>query len=270
MKLPSLLPGALCCLLTVASAWSQSSSSAPQSISGLDLTAIDKSADPCRDFYQYACGSWLKNNPVPSDESQWSRFSELNQRNQIELRDILQESAQNQTRSAIDAKIGGFYQSCMNEPEIERRGPKPLESELERIAHISNKRDLLNEVARLHERQVSVFFQFGPAPDLKNAKMNIADLDQGGLGLPEKDYYFRSDPKSVEIRQKYVASIAKMFSLIGVAAPDADRKATVVMSVETDLAKASLDVTSRRDPQKLFHQMPKAQLAELSPDFQLS
>ncbi len=253
--------------LVAVSAHGQAPTKDAQSNSGLDLNAIDKSADPCQDFYQYACGSWMKNNPVPSDESRWSRFNELNQRNQIELRDILEDSARNQSRSEIDQKIGGFYQSCMDEPEIERRGAKPLDSELERIAHITNKRDLVDEVARLHDRQVSVFFRFGPAPDLKNAKMNIADLDQGGLGLPEKDYYFRTDPKSVEIRQKYVSSIAKMFALIGDPSSEAEKKASLIMSIETDLAKASLDVTSRRDPQKLFHQMTRAQLVQLSPDF---
>lgn len=267
MKLRTFHFGILCSLFLAQSLRSQSQPYGPASPTGLDLHAIDKSADPCQDFYQYACGTWMKNNPVPSDESSWSRFNELNQRNQNELRDILEDSAKNQSRSETDQKIGGFYHSCMNEPEIEQRGVKPLESELERIAHISNKRDLAGEVARLHERQVSVFFRFGPAPDLKNAAMNIADLDQGGLGLPEKDYYLRTDAKSVEIRQKYVSQISKMFGLIGVAPLESEKKASVILSVETDLAKVSLDVTSRRDPQKLFHQMQRAQVLQLSPDF---
>ncbi len=209
----------------------------------------------------------MKDNPIPPDESRWGRFNELNQRNQVILRGILEEAAKNQSNSPIDQKIGGFYASCMNESEIDQRGDKPLSSELERISHMTTQGELLDEVARLQQRQVSVFFQFGPTPDLKNASMMIAGIDQGGLGLPEKDYYFRTDPKSVEIRQKYVAMIAKMFNLIGVPAPEAEKKAAVVMSIETDLAKASLDVTSRRDPQKLFHEMPKAALAKLSSDF---
>ena len=240
-----------------------------QSPSGIDLGAIDKSADPCQNFYQYACGTWVKNNPVPADESRWSRFNELDQRNQTILRGILDDSAKNQARSAIDGKIGGFYASCMNEPEIEKLGASPLRAELERISHVGNARELLEETARLHSFQVDVFFKLGPSPDLKNAKMMIADLDQGGLGLPEKDFYFRSDPKSTQIREKYVAAIAKTFVLTGVSPAEARKKAARVMSLETELAKASLDVTSRRDPQKMFHEMPKEQVAKLSPQFQL-
>lgn len=256
-----------CGIVCAAALCAQSPEKPPQSASGLDVSAIDKSADPCQNFFQYACGAWIKNNPVPPDESRWSRFDELHQRNQVILRGILEEAAKNQASSPIDQKIGGFYASCMSEHEIEQRGEKPLSSELERISHVTNQGELLDEVARLQQRQINVFFEFGPTPDLKDAKMTIAGVDQGGLGLPEKDFYLRTDPKSVEIRQKYAAMIAKMFSLVGMSAPEAEKKATVVMSIETDLAKASLDVTSRRDPQKLFHEMPKSALAKLSPDF---
>ncbi len=242
-------------------------SASAQSRSGLDLNAIDKSTEPCNDFYQYACGNWLKKNPIPADESRWGRFSELYNRNQDILHGILEDSEQHQDRSSIDQKIGGFYHSCMDEAVIEKRGTAPLQSELERISHIGNRSQLLEEVARLHGQQVGVFFTFDSTPDPKNAKMTIADIDQGGIGLPEKDYYFRTDAKSQEIRQKYVAHIAKMFELIGVSASEAAKKAAVVMSVETDLAKASLDVTSRRDPQLLVHEMSKSNLAQLAPNF---
>ncbi len=238
-----------------------------ESKSGLDLGAIDKSANPCDNFYQYACGNWMKNNPIPADESSWSTFNQLYERNQKILRGILEESEKDQSASSLDQKIGGFYQSCMDESVIEERGTAPLQSELERISRIANQRDLLDEVSRLHDRQIAVFFNFYPSPDPKNAEMTIANLDQGGIGLPERDFYFRTDAKSEEIRNKYVQHIAKMFELLGVSEADARKKASTVMSIETDLAKASLDVTSRRDPQRLVHIMPKAELVQLSPNF---
>ncbi len=209
----------------------------------------------------------MKNNPVPADESRWGRFNELNQRNQVVLRGILEDADKNQASSPIDQKIGGYYASCMNESDIEQKGIQPLQPELDRIAHLKSQQELLDEIARLQQRQINVFFGFGAQPDLKNAKMMIAAIDQGGLGLPEKDYYFRTDPKSVDLRNKYVATVAKMLTMAGVPVAEAQKKAATVMSIETDLAKASLDVTSRRDPQKLFHEMSSAQLNELSSQF---
>ncbi len=212
----------------------------------------------------------MKNNPIPPDQSSWGSFDLLYERNQKELRTILEDSQQHEDRSAIDQKIGGFYQSCMNEAVIEKRGADPLRSELERISHISNQQDLLDEIVRLHQRQIGVFFTFDATPDPKNAGMTIAEVDQGGTGLPEKDYYFRTDAKSQEIRQKYVSHIGKMLSLIGVSPAEATAKAKVIMQIETDLAKASLDITSRRNPQLLVHEMPKADLEKLAPAFQFN
>jgi endothelin-converting enzyme/putative endopeptidase len=257
-------------LLSVTLFGALSSAQAPQtpsSESGLDLQGIDKNADPCQDFYQYACGNWLNTHPIPADESSWGTFNQLFDRNQAALRQILEDSMAHQDRSSVDQKIGGFYQSCTDEGTIEKRGTEPLKPELDRIAAISQKQQLLDEVARLHNQQVYVFFNFGATADPNNASMNIGEVDQGGLGLPEKDFYFRTDARSQEVRTKYVAHIAKMFELTGIPLQEASAKAAKVMAIETELAKVSLDVTSRRNPQLLVHEMTKEQLAALSPQF---
>jgi putative endopeptidase len=250
-----------------ASSGSAQSVATPGTESGLDLNAIDKSADPCTDFYQYACGNWMKNNPIPPDQSSWGTFDTLFERNQKILRDILEDSQKSQSRSATDQKIGAFYGSCMDEASIEKLGKQPLTLELQRISQVSNSRQLLDEVAHLHSAGVNVFFVFDSTPDPKDARMTIAEIDQGGLGLPEKDFYFRTDANSVEVRKKYVAHIGKIFQLIGVPASDSSKKAETVMAVETELAKNSLDVTSRRNPQLLVHETAKSELAKLAPNF---
>jgi endothelin-converting enzyme/putative endopeptidase len=170
-------------------------------------------------------------------------------------------------RSATDQKVGGFYCSCMAEDAIEKLGATPLRPELDRIGAIATRADLLAEIAHLHTLQVQVFFDFSSSPDPDNAGRNIANLDQGGLGLPEKDFYFRSDAHSEEIRQKYVAHIGKIFQLAGIAPPIAAKQASDIMRIETALAKGSMDITARRDPKLLVHRMSVAQLDTEWPAF---
>lgn len=239
----------------------------PDSTSGLDLTAIDKSVQPCNNFYQYACGAWMKAHPIPPDQSSWGSFDLLHERNQQVLRELLEDSAAHPSRSAIDGQIGGLYSSCMNEAAIEKLGAAPLGPERQRITNLKSKAELVEEVARFHDRQIGAFFEFGSMPDPKNAKMTIASLDQGGLGLPERDFYFRDDERSKQVRDKYVAHVAKMLELADVPAAETGKKAATIMRMETALAKASLDVTSRRDPQKLVHSLSTAELGKLSPQF---
>lgn len=254
---------ALACVLSLVVA----PNSRAQSGTGLDLKAIDKSADPCDDFYQYACGGWLKANPIPPDESSWGRFDVLFENNQKILRSILEDAAAHQERSATDQKVGGFYQSCSNEEAIEKLGASPLEPELKRIFAVASRADLLAEIVRLHEMQVPVFFNFSASPDPDNARRNLADLDQGGLGMPERDFYFRVDVRSQDIRQKYVSHIARMLQLTGIPPDRAVKQAAEVMRIETALAKGSLDITARRDPRALVHREQVAELAAQSPAF---
>jgi len=242
-----------------------SSAKAPASF---DLTAIDKSIDPCVDFYHYACGTWLKNNPIPPDQSNWGRFNELRERNQIVLRGILEkQSADNASRSAVNQKIGDYYYSCMDEAGIEAKGTAPLKPYMDSIKGIQAKSDVPAVLAGLHKGGVNAFFEFGAEPDFKDSKVDIATAGQGGLSLPDKDYYFKTDQKSVELREKLEKHIARMFELDGEPPVQAAADAKTVMKVETDLAKGSLDRTEQRDPTKLYHKMAVAELQKMTPAF---
>ena len=234
-----------------------------------DINALDKSADPCSDFYQFACGNWIKNNPIPADQSRWGRFSELAERNREVLRSILDESAAPApNRDPITRQIGDYYAACMDEKGIEAKGLKPLEPELNRIVALKDKTQLADEIARLHRIGTSAVFDFGSGQDFKNSTSVIAQFDQGGLGLPDRDYYLKDAPESVEIRHKYVAHLRKMFELAGEKADQAAADADAVMKLETALAKGSLDRVSRRDPEKVYHKMTARELEALGPAFQ--
>ncbi len=234
-----------------------------------DPDNIDRKADPCVDFYQYACGTWLTKNPVPPDQSRWGRFSELEERNRDVLHEILEEAAKPvPNRDAVTAKIGDYYAACMDEKAIDAKGLAPLEPELARIRNLKDKAQLAAEIAHLHRNGVDALFEFGSGSDFKDADHNIAQADQGGLGLPDRDYYLKDDAKSVEIRQKYVAHVQKMFELAGEKPEQAKADADKVIKLETALAKGSLDLVSRRDPEKQYHKLTVAELQALSPLFQ--
>jgi putative endopeptidase len=239
-----------------------------QKAMGFDPSAIDRAADPCADFYQFACGGWMAANPIPSDQSRWGRFNELQERNREVLRKLAEAAAaQTAGRNALDQKIGDFYAACVDEKTINAKGISPLKPELDRIAGIRNKAEITDAVIRNYRSGAGAFFRFSSAPDAKNSTQMIADLDQGGLGLPDRDYYFKTDEKSVDLREKYVAHVQKMFELAGVKPEDAARQAKAVLEIETALAKGSLDRVSRRDPEKLYHIMTVAELSLLSPSF---
>ena len=249
----------LCLLSTWA--WAQTSP-------GFDPSAIDPKADPCVDFYQYACGAWMANNPIPGDQSRWGRFDALQERNREILHKMLEDaSAPQPGRGAIERKMGDYYAACMNEAAIDAKGAAPLQPDLARIAAIQNKAGIADVVAYLFRTGSAPFFRFGSGPDAKNSSQVIADLDQGGLGLPDRDYYLKTDEKSLELRKQYVAHIQKMLELAGIATVAAAQQAQAIMTIETELAKASLDRVARRDPEKLYHKKTLKELDELGSGF---
>src|ERR1700685_2742658 len=214
--------------------------------SGVDLGAMDRTVNPCQDFFRFACGNWMKENPIPAQYAVWGRFQELADRNQEVLHQILEDSAKHQDRSPIDQKTGALYGSCMDEAAADKKGDEPVMPELDRIRAMKDKSELASELAQLHQQGVTAFFLFGAEADPDKSTMNIADADQGGLGLPDKSYYLEA--KDEPTRKKYVEHVSKMFQLLGDSPSDADAKANAILTLETALAKASLDRVAGRDP----------------------
>ncbi len=227
---------------------------------------MNMTANPCVDFYQYACGGWMAANPIPPDQSRWGTFEQLADRNRTILRGILEKaSVDDPKRSPVEQKIGDFYASCMDESAIDKLGIQPLDPELKRIDAIQAKDQIVDELVHLHLIGVGVLFNFYASPDYKNSTQNIADMDQGGLGLPDRDYYFKQDAKSVQLREQYVAHVRKMLELAGEPASKSAADADAVMHIETELAMGALDRVSRRDPNKTYHKMSIKELKQLSP-----
>jgi putative endopeptidase len=241
----------------------QDSKTASESV----VSALDKTADPCVDFYQFACGGWLKSNPIPADQSIWSRFGELAERNRQELRGILESAAKAQNRDENEQKIGDYYSSCMDEAAIEKKGVAVLKPAFDRINALRDKSTLPDLLAYLHGQGINALFGFGSGADFKNAKQVIGQADQGGLSLPDRDYYVKDDPKSVELRKQYVEHVANMFKLLGDAPEKAAAEANAVMNVETALAKGSGDRVERREPERIYHKMPVTEWQSLTPSF---
>ncbi|MBZ5524768.1 MAG: M13 family metallopeptidase, partial [Acidobacteriia bacterium] len=234
-----------------------------------DPAALDKTADPCVDFYQFSCGGWLSRNPIPADQAAWGRFSELAERNLANLHDILEKAAKVPGRKPSQQRIGDYYAACMNEAAINKAGVDVLTPEFVQINAISNTGDLAFIVAHLHQRGVGAFFQMNSQTDFKDTAQVIAKADQGGLSLPDRDYYLKTDPKSVEIQKAFVDHLASMFKLLGDAPEKAAAEARAVMKIETALAKGSMDVTLRREPANVYHKMTLQEWQALNPVFSL-
>jgi endothelin-converting enzyme/putative endopeptidase len=242
---------------------------------GFNVANLDATVDPCTDFYAYACGTWLKNNPIPSDRGTWSRFAELEERNLATLRGLAEAVMEPRPgRTPVERQVGDFYAACMDEKTVEARGINPLKKDLDRIAAIKSKDDLAAVVAVLHQSMLMVsdggsplLFGFGSEQDFKQATAVIAGVDQGGLGLPDRDYYLKDDAESAGTRAKYVEHVRKTFLLLGETPERAETAAKRVMDLETDLAKVSMDLVKRRDPEAIYHKMTRAEFEALTPSF---
>jgi endothelin-converting enzyme/putative endopeptidase len=233
----------------------------------LDVTAMDRSIDPCVDFFAYSCGGWIKNNPIPPDQSTWDTYSKMQDENLVQLRGILEAaSVPDAKRSTVDQKIGDYYASCTDEKAIDARGAEPLKPALERIAKISSKSELAGVAAAMIDD--NVLFRFESTQDPHDASQVIANTDQGGLGLPDRDYYTKDDPKSVDLRKGYLAHVQKMLELLGDKPETAAAEAQTVMRIETALAKGSMTRVERRDPKALDHKMTSGELEKIAPSFQ--
>jgi endothelin-converting enzyme/putative endopeptidase len=236
----------------------------------LDLTSMDQSVDPCVNFYQYACGGWQKKNPIPPDEVIWGVYNKLFHDNLNFLRGVLEEAAaETGQRDAVTQKIGDFYAACMDEATIEKRGLDAIKPDLDTVTQLQSVHDLAPLLARLHLSipGASILFDAGSSQDPDDAEQQIAEFDQGGLGLPDRDYYIKNDPKSKEIRQRYLQHVQKVFQLLGDKPQAAKKNADAVLRLETALARTSLTRVERRDPYKQKNKMKIEELEKLVPNF---
>jgi putative endopeptidase len=243
----------------------------PVVVKSFDLTAIDKTADPCTDFYQYACGNWVKSNPIPGDQVRWGRsFSLLGERNRYLLWQELDAAAANPT-SALEKQYGNYFAACMNTDLVEQKGLKPLEPALKRIAELKDAHKLATLIGDLAaEGDAAPLFRFGVEQDDKDSSKQIAGVFQGGLSLPDRDYYLVDSKRFQEIRKQYAEHVAKMFTLAGDTPELAAKEAAAVLEIETALAKVSTSRTDLREPENRYHIYTVADFQKLTPDFDYS
>ena len=235
----------------------------------LDVTSLDRSADPCVDFYRFSCGGWMKNNPIPGDQASWSVYAKLANENQQFLWGILEADAKAANRTPVQQKVGDYFESCMDTAAIDAAGLKPVAPELAGVDALSTRQQLIAALTALdHDTAGNYFFRAGTGQDAMNSAKMIAELRAGGLGLPDRDYYTKSDPRSVTIREEYSAYIERLMTLAGQPPEQAKADAAAVLHIETALAQAQLTRVEQRDPHKIYHMMPISGLEQLTPAIQ--
>jgi putative endopeptidase len=232
----------------------------------LDVHSMDRSVDPCTDFFAYSCGGWVKNNPIPPDQAAWDTYSKMQDENTARLRGILEAASKaDPGRNAVTQKIGDYYASCTDEQAIEAKGAEPIRPMLDRISKLGSKQELADVASSMPT--ANVLFRLESIQDFRDASRVVANADQGGLGLPDRDYYTKEDAKSQELRKQYLEHVQKMFQLLGDAPDVAAKEAQTVMRIETALAKGSQTRVERRDPKNLDHKMASGELEKITPDF---
>ena len=274
MKLKNILVLFLFCAAGIV-ACSQNTSAPAQRVAepslpytpSLDVASMDRSVNPCDDFYTYSCGNWMKKNPIPADQTAWSVYGKLYEDNLNYLHGILEQAATAKNRDAVTQEIGDYYAACIDEAAIEKLGAGPIQGELSAIDGLKSVKDLAALTATLHMDGDALLFDAGSMQDPDNSDAVIAGVNQGGLGLPDRDYYTKDDAKSKETRERYLQHVEKTLELIGEAPDKAKKDAATVMQIETKLAKASLTRVEMRDPYKLKHKMKVANLQKVAPNF---
>jgi putative endopeptidase len=235
---------------------------------GFDTANLDKTCKPCDDFYKFAMGGWMSANPIPPEYPTWGSFTRLADNNQQNLKQILDDAMNAKAApGSNEQKIGDFYASCMDTAAIDAAGTKPIEPDLTRISQIKTVADVQAEAERLQMKGVGTLFRFSSNQDLKDSTQVIGSAFQGGLGLPEREYYLKQDDKSKQLREAYAKHVAKMFELLGDSAEQSQAESAAVLKIETTLATSSMKNTDLRDPDKVYHKMALAELNTLTPNF---